>query len=134
LAGPLSAAPARERAPPPPEFFAIRRRLADAKDAPARIELLTELSKAGKAESAPDLLAAMDASDARVRERAAVLLGDVGASDAWAKEATAPASADPAAARVIAYLESPAFAEAERIAGRAVGPRNLTAPGSAPLR
>ena len=67
-AGPLSAAPARERAPPPPEFFAIRRRLADAKDAPARIELLTELSKAGNAESAPDLLAAMDASDACVRE------------------------------------------------------------------
>src|SRR5207244_336898 len=41
----------------------------------------------------------------------------------WAKEAAALSTRDPAAARMYDYLLSAAFPEAERIAGRLVGPR-----------
>jgi hypothetical protein len=85
----LGETPAPRPAPVPassgttPEAFALRRRLAEAKDAASRCEALSALAVAAKAGASPDLEAALADADPAVRERAAVLLGDVGARDAW---------------------------------------------------
>jgi hypothetical protein len=105
-APPSPSGPGAVPAPPPAapagaasaEVARLRAALATAEGREARLEALSALARAGGASVADDLAARLADPDARVRERAAALLGDVGARGALAAVLERfPGEDDPAA-------------------------------------